>query len=405
MLGNGGILVLALALPACAHVPAPGPMRYVVSHVASRCEAGDEDQSLVVQSLQERKELLDGLPRPEQAGTKQELLDAVSREDDRALVIFYSGHGTDRASENLPRKSALCFEDGRLLVDDLLAAINPRVRSATVVLDACFSGRVDVRRSAVPVAVLSAADKPISSTGTGTAMGASLAVALRDGDANRDGVVDDGELLAAIIAGMATAPRFEPRLRRQSFSALPVIVEASRNRAQPDWLLNSAVDGSVRQRLVARELAFRSLRLERIAREPSVFWAWSSESPSLAALRTASRLNGAPSELEAFAQRLSASEGFLLTPHDDEVAVISLRNGIERATIPGGALQTFVQRFEEGGWAKLAEDGQSFWTSGYLAQSILASDSGKIDGTRARAVPCGEPFGQCFELLGEARRP
>jgi hypothetical protein len=375
---------------------AVAPIRYVVSYVAHRCDNQVEDEGIKPRVVAGRDKLVELLRQTIEADTKQDLLDVVAEDDPRPLSIFFAGHGANLpgAGPGAPERSAICYSDGPLLVDELLASIHPRVASATVVLDSCWSAREDVRKSRVPVAVLSAADRPIKADSEATALGLYLMDALTQGDANHDQIIDDRELLSGLFVKARGKLPLEARVRRQSFSALPVM--AGRRASTPgDWLDQSTITGPGKSNVLERERAFRRLELGKIAREPGVFWAHDPASSSVWT-DTKARLDGRLSELRAFARKVSASEGFLLSHSGGEVSVLALRDGEVRTTAPAAELQALAARLARGAWATPNDTG-GVWATGYLGNRVGALDGTWIDGHALCPTLCVDPFGQCFE--------
>jgi len=398
--------LLGAALGCACVSSSPGPVRYVVSQGPFDCQTQARDDNLAVHLSSHA--LAGALPaEPVAADSRAALLDVVASDDPRPLVIFYAGHGTDHgdpARGKAPDRSALCFGDGQLLVDELLEKINPRAASAMLVLDGCNTAREDVRKSPVPTAVLSGADQRVSATGTGTAMTDLLVDALRDGDDNQDGIVDDGELLRKILRGLDVQPRLEPRLRRQSFSALPVV---ARRRGFPlprVWPAEGSVAGPAKARILARERAFSELRLASLVKAPSVFWAFAPESLALEPGLSGERIEGPLPDVGRFARGLAATEGFLLKQQAGDVALVSLRSGVEHARVPQRELPALLSRFERGEWAALDDDG-FVWSPGQLLGDIATWDGKRLRHTELEPWPCSEPFGQCFRATQAARLP
>lgn len=173
----------------------------------------------------------------------------------QGLVIVYSGHGV--ATHPIPDSppdvpaqhpsppardgtSHLCLSSGWLKVETLLKeldTLHPAPPWAVLVLNACESAFVDVKSSTLPVSVISASAYPVavhsreSTSAPSELVRATAQVIAQPAphDLNRDGVVDDSELLMAIrrlVAGwrplLGNPGRPWPKLRRQASAALPV---------------------------------------------------------------------------------------------------------------------------------------------------------------------------------------
>jgi hypothetical protein len=169
------------------------------------------------------------LPNP----TSSQLLRDVGRPSSGPVLWFYSGHSgwIDAATGRLlsmeehrhplaaPVKSALCLADGPLALDKVVASFSADLPFALLIVNSCFAGHIDVRRSPVDVAVLSASTGRIDiRDNSGTALGRALLQGpIGALDLDCDGWVSDLDLFGYVSdevtkAGVG-AP--VPKLRRQ----------------------------------------------------------------------------------------------------------------------------------------------------------------------------------------------
>lgn len=165
---------------------------------------------------------------PRLARRRAEVEEALGERDTRPLVLVYLGHAISRASApGEPSKTRLCLRDGPVAVDELLSRVSPTRPYVFFLLDTCSAADVDVRASPVPAGVLSASPDQVRTTPQEekTALAGLLAPALVCADADRDGWIDDRELLDALVqqAGQPVLGNTAiPRLRRQAREALRV---------------------------------------------------------------------------------------------------------------------------------------------------------------------------------------
>lgn len=178
------------------------------------------------------------------AGASARELEAWVRSADGPLWLYFGGHGQRDAD----KRSRLCMGQGdTLLVDDLLAAIPPRVPSAVLMLNACRSASVDLRRAgAKPVTVISSATEKVENlypspadsqrpspchlerdiTWHRSVFGKALEDLLaRSFDENCDGLATDREMFEQMKA--ATVPCVwlgaSMRLRSSAWSDIPLL--------------------------------------------------------------------------------------------------------------------------------------------------------------------------------------
>jgi hypothetical protein len=254
------------AAPVFAAAP-PQPFTLTVGAWAT-CAPGSHDVRRVVEAdVAEMRRVAgagqDSLANPTETELKRRLAELAGRGALRqGLVVVYSGHGVATHPTALdpppdapasppgppPRDgtSHLCLTptqslpSGWLKVEILLEwldALRPALPWAVLVLNACESAFVDVSRTALPVSVISASPYPVTvHFGQGNAAASELVRATTEAiaqpaahDRNRDGVLDDSELLAAIrslVAGwrplLGSPGRPWAKLRRQAPAALPV---------------------------------------------------------------------------------------------------------------------------------------------------------------------------------------
>lgn len=420
---------------ACASGPrqAPGGSssnrapRYLLYESPYRCADQHLDSALAASIERQRPQLAAVWAAPlQRIDTGQELLAELSRADPRPLVLLYVGHaravqpdpepaGEPDATKAMPSanvrrpgKTALCLQQGPLIVEDLLAHTHPSVAYAVLLLDACESADVDVRPSPVPAAVLSASPLPVTTTRAGrTALASDLIAALPCGDHNGDGWVDDGELLEALATIQPPVPTRTPlaRLRRQSFHALPIVAATAPAACDPAPRRDFA--GIHGDEALATLLTWERDWLHdpgRHARAPHVYWATDPEQKDL--LRpeatAAPVLRGGITSISRFAKRLAASEGFALERRPaGRVVLLRLRNDELLTLVEEAALPELTRRVERGDWATVAADlrGAFLWHGGWVGGSANTLDGSSFAANQLYAVWCrGRAFGQCFEL-------
>jgi hypothetical protein len=328
----------------------------------------------------------------------------------------FSGHA--RCSEYDPNhsmrcspraRSELCFEDDRAAVDDLIALIPSTVPYAVVALNACYSANVDVRHSAVPIAVLSASPTFVV-TESKTALGPWLIDALSGAaDVNRDGLVDDRELLDRVWSESErkrdneprVAGSLSPKLRRQAWTAIPVL---RTGRVAPPEDVSDAivhlralgVGESTLARLLQRERAFRDAPDAGVLWAPSTFW-----------LDGSRDLVGSPRprrpELAQLAKVFRASEGFALEPtvNGNDVALVMLREGTSLGAIGSPSASARVTNINAGNWARLRVTmrGTTLWHGGRVQSGHIEVAGDVVNSDDLLALPCEEAFGQCFTVL------
>jgi hypothetical protein len=203
----------------------PGP-RYLLVEAPWGCEGGGPDLTAAIES--ERRRITESMRvAPLRADRRGEIEEALGARDSRPLVLVYLGHATNASSPpGRPPRTRLCLRDGPVAVDDLLKRVSGETPYVFLLLDACWTADVDVRASPAPAAVLSASPDEVETTLRGeTALAGLLAPALACADADRDGWIDDRELLDALVSQvgqpvLGVTPI--PRLRRQARRALPV---------------------------------------------------------------------------------------------------------------------------------------------------------------------------------------
>ncbi len=362
---------------------------------------------------QERGVLLDLLridSEPVVSGA--DALELFAEPTSRPLVALYSGHGKCSAYEPghrnrcaLSARSELCFEDEDLAVDELLARIPAQVEYAALVLNACFSANVDVRRSAAPASVLSASPSFVTANDGRTVLGPWLEGALRgSGDANADGQVDDRELLEYLWqqaeGGRRSEPRLEgslmPKLRRQAWASLPLFATGARakpwlpevEREFRHWGLSEAAIRNIAE----REEALRDGRLTGILGQPHTYFVRELDTP--------------PREnVQRIARSLRASEGFLIEATGTEATVVLVRDAIGLASAPLSDLDKLMATVEAGHWANLRVTlrGTVVWHGGRVADPLELPSGERLGAQELLATPCLEEFGQCFLTTNEAQ--
>jgi hypothetical protein len=388
-----------LALASCHGSPVRqvvprSDIRHLIIEGAYRCGTPVADPKLHEALAHQHRALLNAVGTTDDSvETGSELLHAVGRPDPRPLVVLYVGHASNK--HTLPAQSELCLADGRLKVDAVLEAVDPHVTSFMLILDGCFTADVDPRKSPVPTAVLSASNRWVR-TGSegGGPMGSSLIEALRCGDTNSDGIIDDGELLAGMLRAMDQPPTFEPRLRRQSWIPIPVLRTRSDNHCGAQQSVMAVpLLGPAGARALSRERALQQLHVREL-QTPEVFW------DGDATLIGPNRLlleGLAPLVRREKGPLLRATKGFRLTLMDaDHVQLQRVDDGIEMAEFSRADLPRYMAQVEAGNWATLHDD--FVWHGGYVGNRIVTVDGVVLDARQLTPTPCCEAFGQCFVL-------
>lgn len=173
----------------------------------------------------------------EEVASKDQFLRLVGRARAERVTLLFSGHGTFLSDG----QSALCFEHAaRLPVSKILDVLEKNgVAEAVLVINACQSSHVEVRRGRLRASVISASpydvivDAPSAAPGfpAGPSLWATLvARAISDGGgAGRACRLDDEELSRALRDGIARSriaaetQRPRPQLRRQGRPPLPAL--------------------------------------------------------------------------------------------------------------------------------------------------------------------------------------
>lgn len=299
---------------------------------------------------------------------RPELQAALGETDARPLVLVYVGYG-----RSLEARSELCLSDGPLVVNDALGWIHGGVPYAVLILDGCETADVDVSLSPVPTSVLSASPLPIDTDSSDrTGLGTLLPDALAPGDTNRDGWVDDRELLDSLQAGKRESGNaLLPRLRRQAWSPLPVF-------------------------------AVGAARLPSIQSTPCVEWGTGSERPSPGNMEPdLLKEDWGLLQRSSARARGSSCEGFSIVRRGAQLVLFRMRDLEELLAFPPEELATVVGRVRDGHWATVTEDssGWFLWHGGQVGDPIITLDGREFSKADRVPVWCrGQSFGQCFQV-------
>jgi hypothetical protein len=336
------------------------------------------------------------------AATSSEVHAALAVKAPVPIVFTFIGHG------NLDKetgRSTLCFDDGAKEVDSLLADISSEVSHAVWILDACYSGNVDVRKSTVPVSVISASPDNVEPTKPGgTALGEILALALDRADRNQDGVTTDRELLRALVqlSGTTVAGHARPILRRQSWIDLTIgtphagSIEAT---AILDTLLSTWKNAG--PTIASREQKVRSGKAGQLARSPSTLW-YIEADPS----EPVQWPEGAPttrdrSLAEALADRLMATRVLHVLPVPPYVHIYELPQDEFAGRFRASESIAAIKNLEAGHAAWLSDDDRpTVYHPGWVEENVVTMQGECLPAQRLAAQPCPAKGStrQCFAV-------
>ncbi len=250
-----------------------------------------------------------GGPKPVQVVSPRrcEVEAHVKSLDARPLMLVYIGHGRLEAdcdgdalndcrqteqwccdsdcgtSSEAPRQSNLCLADGELSVNQIVEWIPWNVPEALVVVDACCSADVDLRRSRVPTSLLSATPLRVFTDRGRPVLTGRMAAGLReiesiDGETierNMFGIRTDEELFDYVrqVARLDDAHSVLPKLRKNTAKRLALPGSAT-DTAQTDddaplWWLEDPGDPVFDPELESQALALdRAQALQLAASNP-----------------------------------------------------------------------------------------------------------------------------------------
>jgi hypothetical protein len=334
--------------------------------------------------------------RPDVVTTKTDLFKALRRDDPHPIFLYYAGHGPVGPPKG---KSELCFRDGNVPIDSVLASISPRARYLVMVADACFSAHVDTRLSPVPAAVISADIRFVSPPPgvKSTVLGLAVPRALNRGDANGDGVVDDGELFDALPREIKQRPVHGvpiPFLRRQASTALPILHGVRERRGPNAASASAAIQNPEFSTLISRDKALLS-NLADWHDTPNVLWGVDpTDANSVSPVLNSPVVHGSAKDLKTLARTLGATQLFALRKADQGLQLWFLRDETMMATFPPAELGDVVNRVNNGNWA--TENGGRIWHGGWVPKVVVTVDGTHRDGNTLTAIPCEDHIGQCF---------
>jgi hypothetical protein len=392
-------------------------LRYWLVEGAYDCKSAHEDRRIQARIERDRdilKEKTHG--EIELINTQKQLREMISTTDRRPIVIFYSGHGiceptssSDYASCSASGKSKLCLKDGPIEVDLLVSLLDSPISYAVLILNSCFSAHLDVRKANIPLSVLSASTRRISTEGTGLPLSSFLSQDLQSADGNGDGWIDDYELLQFYYriqneSANSTLKQGDvaPRLRRQAFSALPVFRVKSFSGTDSELLqqqlVDWGIDAAAAQNVINRESDFRN---GKVPVSPYVYWINRK-------VKTSEILR-----LSALANNIRASEGFLVKQNGNVAQVILLKEQIIMGEFDSTQLDEVKKNISQGFWTqewdvKSHEENQEkrsgirFYGKVSTPPSLMDGSVLSESGLKSRV--CDLSFGQCFVYVDERNR-
>jgi hypothetical protein len=356
------------------------------------------------QSLDQALGRLGLASRPIPEPSRDKLHALVEQWRDVPFILIYTGHGVTEAGADGAVKSLLCLKDRqKVAVEELLSRIPGRVPYAVWILDGCRTAGVDVRKSLIPAAVLSAGPNDVKGAGT-TALGGLLPAALASGDKNCDGRLTDSEVLDYLLLHRDTSKEgaIMPKLRRQSWIDLPLGLAAMPTceaALTPKFVASlRALDSS--SAVLAREDSIRRGAIAEAARTPSIVFLPDRGLAAEAGLRT-----GIPDDLgdtaATLARALVGSELLRLVAVGDDVQMSRLRDGTYLGGVARAQVRVAVERALAGKLARKMEneEGTFVWHPGWASGETMVTPDGQDFSTATLVpVPCEEPFGQCFKV-------